>query len=709
MADVTGSIGNEYVELNNAATEATLRLILQATLATTKAQKDAIKDLASKAGLDPAAVAAMNTNVRQSTSVFSKLATAGTETANKIRSLDSSISPLIKNLTEGSATVSNVFSAFEALPGILGVVATGLRRIAEFQEKNLSMYQEISSAGVNFGGSLTQMRQAALNTYLTLDQFQNLMKTNSETFARMGGTTNDGAKAFVALSNTLNKSQIGNDLRNLGYTTEQVNQGMANYINMTGGRSKTELQNTNAIVKSSADYLTQLDMLTEITGKNRTEAENELKEKAKNAAFEAKLAGMSEEEKKKAIAGLANALAVGGKGAADAFQSKVMGVPPITKEAQAFTATMGRTNESVMRSARNVTDSTKTVQDQNKELVKGIRANEQDVKKFPLAMQYAMGAMGGETAKQIQESQSRANRSAKQDDESYAKALDTEAKKKELARSEAARAVESQKSMQEFGQAINNLISPIVKILTPVVNALANVISKVVKGFDTITGGFGGVVIAAGAAALALRKLAASGAAADVGGGGGGGGAGKGIGKGLVKKLGLAGTVLGGLMLAGELSSVSDQEKAGTISKEEASKQRGGAVGETSGGLLGGLAAGAAAGAMLGPVGAIIGGVIGAFAGGKLGRMGGEAISGPSENTPKMANGGIVTQPTLVTAGEAGTEAIIPLHHLESLKTELQTLNKQTADVIMYLKETADFSRRNYDATKSLSGDLFKF
>jgi hypothetical protein len=707
MADVTGSIGNDYVELNNAATEATLRLILQATLSTTKAQKDAIKELATKAGLDPAAVAAMNTNVKQSTSVFSKLATAGTETANKIRVLDGSISPLIKSLTDGTAQVSNVFSAFEQLPGILGVVATGLRRLAEFQEKNLSMYQEVTSAGVNFGGSLTQMRQAALNTYLTLDQFQNLMKTNSDTFARMGGTTNDGAKAFIALSNTLNKSQLGNDLRNLGYTTEQVNQGMANYISMTGGRSKAELQNSAAIIKSSGEYLTQLDMLAEITGKNRTEAENELKEKAKNSAWEAKLAGMSEEEKKKAIAGLANALAVGGKGAADAFQSKVMGVPPITKEAQAFTATMGKTNESVMRSAKNVTDSTKTVQDQNKELVKGIRANEQDVKKFPLAMQYAMGAMGSETAKQIQESQGRANRSAKQDDESYARALDTEAKKKELAASEAARAVASQKSMQEFGQAINNLLGPIVSLLTPVVNGLATALSKVVKGFDILTFGFGGLAIALGAAVLAIKQFTAAKTAEalkDAAGGAGGGGGGKGASS-LVKKLGLAGTVIGGLMLASDISDISEQEKAGAISKEEASKQRGGAVGETAGGLAGGLA-GAGLGFMMGgPVGALIGGLVGGGLIGTAGRMGGEAIAGPQ----KMASGGVVTQPTIVEAGEAGSEAIIPLYHLESLKTELQTLNKQTADVITYLKETAEFSRRNYDATRSLSGDLFKF
>jgi hypothetical protein len=165
-------------------------------------------------------------------------------------------------------------------------------------------------------------------------------------------------------------------------------------------------------------------------------------------------------------------------------------------------------------------------------------------------------------------------------------------------------------------------------------------------------------------------------------------------------------------MLASDISDINKKEEAKTITKEEASKERGGAVGETAGGLAGGLA-GAAAGAAIGSAffglgavpGALIGGLIGGLGGGKAGRMGGEALAGP----PKMAAGGVVTQPTLVEAGEAGPEAIIPLYHLESLKTEMQTLNKQTADVIRYLKETAEYSRRNVDATRSLSGDLFKF
>jgi hypothetical protein len=270
--------------------------------------------------------------------------------------------------------------------------------------------------------------------------------------------------------------------------------------------------------------------------------------------------------------------------------------------------------------------------------------------------------------------------------------------------SQAKAAVEAQKAVQEFGQAINNLLGPIVTLLTPVINGLATGISKLVKGFDAITFGFGGIALAAGAAVLALRKLAATSAASDAGGtGGGGAGGGKGITGSLVKKLGIAGTVIGGLMLAGELSGINDQEKAGSISAGDASTQRGGAIGEAAGGFTGALAGAAAGGLMGGPLGALIGGLIGGFGGGTAGRMGGEAFAGP-----KAAAGAIIESPMNIKVGEEEPELISPIRYFNNLQSELSTLNKQTADMIRYLKETAEYSKRNVDATKSLSGNLFR-
>ena len=129
MADVYGSIGNEAVELNNAATEATLRLLLQATLATSKGQKDAVKEMVTKAGLDPAAVAAANTNLKTvgatasvSTGVFKNINVTGEGVSAGFKKLDSALSPLIGQLLSGKAQSSDLFSVMAKLPGPLGVL-----------------------------------------------------------------------------------------------------------------------------------------------------------------------------------------------------------------------------------------------------------------------------------------------------------------------------------------------------------------------------------------------------------------------------------------------------------------------------------------------------------------------------------------------------------------------------------------------------------
>ena len=499
MAEVNGTIGNEQVTLNNAATEATLRLLLQATLNANKQTIESVSKIATKAGLDPAAVKSANNNLNQLsessryTNKTMYALGAGTAVVEEgFKKVDAAITPLISKLMDGTNKASDIFGQFARIGGPIGLVADLFGRLARFQEQNLQTYQQISQTGVNFNGSLTDMRMAAQNSYMTLDEFARVMKSNSATFANLGGTVNSGAMAFSKLSNSLLKSEAGDYLRNLGYTTEQVNQGLGSYLAATGGRNKKEMQNTDALIKGATEYMGQLQGLADLTGQNREELDKEMKERAKNASWEAKLAQMSPEEKDKAVRGLANALAVGGKGAADAFQSKVMGVPPITKEAQMFTATMGKTNETVMQSARNVTDGSKTLADQNKEYVKGVRANQEDMKKYGTTLQFALGATNAESAKQLNTSQALATRSSKLTNEEIESALNQKAKKEELAKSEAANAVQTQKAVQEAGQSIMSALLPAIQMLTPMVLSIVRgfgwVIEKLVE-FKIVTVG----------------------------------------------------------------------------------------------------------------------------------------------------------------------------------------------------------------------------
>lgn len=716
MADVTGRIGNEEVELNNAATEATLRLLLQATLSANKQTIDSVSKIATKAGLDPAAVSAANDNLntmgtsaQQGTSKFYKLGFASGVVEQGFRNVDNAITPLISKLMEGTDKASDVFSAFSKLPFGIGLVAELFGRLAGFQEKNLQTYQQLSQTGISFNGSLTDMRMAAQNTYMTLDEFSRVMKANGATFANLGGTVNGGAMAFTKLSNSLLKSESGEYLRNLGYTTEQVNQGLASYLAATGGRNKKEMQNTEALIKGATDYMNQLQGLADLTGVSREELDKEIKERSKNAAWEAKLAGMSEEEKKKAIAGLANALATGGKGAADAFQSKVMGVPPITKEAQMFTATMGKTNESIMRSAKNVTDSSKTLDDQNKEYVRGVRANQEDMKKFPLEMQFALGAMGSEVSKTLDTGQKLKTRSEKISNEEMINTLSKSQKEKALKDSEAANAVKTQKAVQEMGQTIMSALMPALQLLTSIMNPLVRGIGWVVEKlaeFKAVTLGITATLAAwwlLEKAKLAMQRVQAAKSAGGsgilgglgvsgalgfggplgsktnpmyviiVGGGAGGlgdmlgGKGGKGGGGGAAGKLGMGGLLKGG---AGILGGMALEYAGGKL--KDSGHEKLGAGAEIAGGALSGASTGAMIGSIIPGLGTAIGASIGGLIGGGISLMNNwDTVTGSGKNKeeeiPKHAEGGIATKPTMGIFGEAGPEALVPLDKLQQM------------------------------------------
>lgn len=761
MADVTGSItgsdGTKDVQLNNAATEATLKLLLQSNLAANKQSIDNIRQLAQKSGLDPASVAAANANIQKVSQSGSKLGT-GFEAlgfaAGYASKAFKEAADLTSKLASGGAEASDVFGSLSKVGGAAGTVFAGMQKLASIQELYLKTYQDLSTSGVNFGGSLTQMRIAASSTYMTLDGFSKLIKANSESFALMGGTADQGARAFVSVANQMQKSEIGDQLRALGYTSDQANQGLASYIAMTGGRNKEEMKNTKALATAAGEYMGQLDSLAQITGKTREQQEAALKEESANQAYQAYLMTLDEKERSKANAALANAMATGGKGAAQALQSQLLGLPPMTKAAQEFSAVAPKMAAANNEMAATVKDSKKSVEDTNKagdKLRVAATQTSNDLGKTGTALIMAGGTMSG-TMSAIQ---GVANRNTQQGIKNEADAekqrQEITTKQKERTTSEAAAAAEVKKNLNELGQEIINRMMPIFASLIGYVNQATIYFADFVKylaNSPALLGTLGGVIVATTAAFVAFKVASTAAAAAEkakllaasfkeggvkgalaamgplgskgnpmhvivVGGGAGGGGpegkekpgaAKKGLSIGKIAKIGgVAGAVMGLANLAGDLGDISAQQASGAMSAEEAKKAKSGAVGEAGGNMAGGFA-GAAAGAAIGSVvpvvgtiiGGLIGGALGAWGGGSLGKMTGEFLGGSSNKAPTTAPATAPPGQTPITRSPA-----------EILQSEIQTLNKTMSEMLKYMKETAEYARRNVDATRSLSGNLF--
>ena len=485
MADVTGRIGDQDVALDNAATEATLKDILAAL----KGQQSALSKLsgtAGQAGVNPQAIVAANKGIQEmgaaatSGSVASKVLGAAMSGLSKGAMLlggvlgdivaggvqtGKNLMDLAGKMLDGSGSVSDVFGAFKDLPFGIGAVAGLFEKLMQMQQAELDTYRQLTKSGVNLGGTLSDVRATALEMGTTLEGFGKLVGENSKLFAQMGGTVNDGAKNFVNLAKDIRGSDIGKNLRALGYSIDDINGSTANYLKMTGGRTAEEMKNTKALAASAGAYMTQLDMLASITGQSREQQEKALQEATANAAYEAYLQTLDEEGRKKATAAMQNALAVGGKGAADALKSQLMGLPPMTEAAQNFTALLPNAAKGVSDMGNAVKDTSKGLKDVNKSYSQAVIGSAQDAKNLGKEQVAAMSMTGGAMAETALAAQKNANMLHSKN---IKNADDFDKLQADIGASQAARNASSAAKAAEAEEAFKKLTSELYQALMPV-------------------------------------------------------------------------------------------------------------------------------------------------------------------------------------------------------------------------------------------------
>lgn len=795
MADVYGNIGNERVELNNAATEATLKLLLQATLSANKQTVDQIKGMAKQSGLQ---VDEANTGLNEvsagavkSAGLFKTLHVTTGLATEQLKQWGSQFTPFIGQLVNGTAQSSDALGLLRDTVGklhpALGMMLSGVVAIAKLQEENLAAYRKISASGVNFAGDLMLMRNTAAQAGMTLNEMTDFVKSNSENLARMGGTADQGARDILRMAKEVRNSELGKELRALGYTSQETANGMASYIAMSGGRSKDEMKNTKDIKQGTVEYLEQLDRLAQITGKTRREAEDAAKKAAANTAYQALLSNMDEKAKKASAQGLTEFSNRFGEVGAEVYQAMLLGIQPQSEAARQFMALnpeMAETARQMAAAAKSGAD-LQTIQRLGNQATIDVANSSRrlsDEYKAAAAFQsgpLAQAVQAGQRA-EIQARQTQTDTlegAAKRDQELVDNRVKREA-------STAAAMAESENSMKNASAAVLSIFTPAINAVTPYIKMFTEWIDKAMTSFanldvktQLIIGGFaaaGAVLAALWATSRVAKRLLGIGqpgsSAANalyvkpIGGplGGGGpelpGGPDKGktppgntppaggkapskVGKFLKVGAGGVGAILGGLALDAA------EEKLRESGNEKAAAAAG--VGSTA---LSGAGTGAMIGSIIPGVGTAIGGAIGGvlgagygiwqnrgtfFGGSKKPEVKDEnkvpfdsaAAQSVFANVPALNSETMKAMALAAGAGkpenkdkdslqkeieqnrkvvETAEESLfVQTDMTENLTKELKQLNTTAAELLRYMRETADFTKRNNDAIKGLGGNLF--
>jgi hypothetical protein len=711
--NVIGSIGNNPVELNNAATESTLVQLLNSS----KTSTAAIMALAKKANIDTAKLQA---ELDASTKIVDKFGNEVEQNEKSLKKLDENTSRLkenfnkvsgeIQKLTSGSAQASYVLGILARQSGVVGLVGVGMMELAKIQESYLKTYQDISKSGALFGGSLTDLRLAAANSFLTMDQFTAVIKKNSTVFASMSGNLQEGINQFVKIQNALLRpeSAIARNLAHLGYTAAEAADLTASYMATQGTMNKMELQDTKKVSESVQLYAQELTLLSSLTGESREALQQKLQAETQEAQFQAYLASLAPAEADKLRQGLQYAMTQGGQGAVDALKAMALGFPPMTRAGQLYMATQQagiqalRQYNDVAKNSAITTDEAAKLNRQT--LARQIAEGQNDRERLRKVLE-ADALAGGELAKSFADATKLQTRFIGMTQDQIQAELDKMNAENQRQSSQAQAAKEVTDQLNRLAQSILSALLPVLDLLLPPLNAAVSTVAKFATNMSSLIADFDSLKFIIGAVTAAfilyqtklmlasVKNLTGSDTFAGKGGK-------------KVSKIGLG----AGALTAGILSEMASDKLRETGSERAAAGVD----------ILGSAAGGAAIGAMLGPIGAAIGGLLGAGAGlyQNWGTLAGE------QKPVKLAIGGIVTKPTSAIIGEGNeSEAVLPLSQLdqmlsnsdnnmtasaiESLRNELRTLNMQNLEMLRYMRDTAEYTRKTNEATRSLNSNMF--
>ncbi len=517
---VKGTIGDQPVELNNAATETTLA----ALLALAKKDSAVLSAMAAKAGVDAEAIkkAAQSMQASAAQNQRGGGAGAGSELGETAKSasllggflLDmgasvmktaANLGALTGELIEGKARASDLFKAFKDLPLGIGALASLFQMVTKSQEAQYDAYKLISSSGAGLNGSLMGLRTQASSLYLTLDELAGMYKRNGDVLTQLGGSATSGSKALLAINTQLKTSGLNSELLNLGYSFSEVNDMLGKYLRVSGDgmrANKKSSDEVDRLAKAAALYGKELDFMARLQGESREALEAKMQAEAAEASWMAHLNSLEPAAREKANMALIKANAIGGKGAMDTLKASIMGfAAPFSEEGRNYVATMQGGTKAIEGLKNVVLDGASAADSKGKMdklMAAGLAANIRDMKGYSNIIA-AMGQGGAEGAKGMMELQAimnKYNSTGKVSQEQLEAEIKAVAKKQEEDAKNAKAAVDNEKRMKELSAKINEALQPALEKLTTVANDLVKrfsdfvtdkgVLARVQEGLDKL-------------------------------------------------------------------------------------------------------------------------------------------------------------------------------------------------------------------------------
>ena len=347
---------------NGVASEVTLVRLVAAMEAMSKANGgkggagSKTQALANKAIADGTQVTTDNTKATVAdTSATKKAAEAAGKFASVVNNAAlGALGAASKSILNFGQTLLSGQTSIEAYASQIPVIGSLLGPLAGYIDNTISSFQTLAASGAGFGNSLIEVRKQAAGMGLSLSEFTSLISQNAGALSSLGGSVTDGAKRFASMNKTLKATGDFSALKSMGFTVEEINEGMTDYIELQARMGTLQGRSTQDLAASSADYMKQVDLLAKVTGKTRKEAEAALNAQAADAGIRGMLQALGEgtEEFKNLQVSLAMIDEVGGAAGA-AMKDLIDGMPSSAETGQ-FLSMLGDAGPEIQNALKKI-------------------------------------------------------------------------------------------------------------------------------------------------------------------------------------------------------------------------------------------------------------------------------------------------------------------------------------------------------------------
>lgn len=212
--------------------------------------------------------------VKKSTSALKSFSSGLNSTLGfAFKALGSVLGATTGQLTNFAGAVQNSNSVTEFLSQV-PILGSALGKASAYFDKSLQTFQQLSESGAGFGNNMLAMRQASAEAGLSLDQFADMVSSNSSNMTLLGGTVTGGAQRLGKLTKSLRS--VENGMFGLGFTQESLNEGMADYIENQARAGQLRGRSDASLTAGAKSYLLEIDKLAKVTGKSRKALQDEI-------------------------------------------------------------------------------------------------------------------------------------------------------------------------------------------------------------------------------------------------------------------------------------------------------------------------------------------------------------------------------------------------------------------------------------------------